>query len=292
MIWVWDVDPILLPLWGQFGIRYYGLLFSLLFVGGYFLFRWQVIRAGGTQDDAYNVILPGAIGVVAGARLGHVIFYEPGRLLSDPLWVFQVWEGGLASHGAVVGVMLALLYYARTYKQSYLEVLDRLTFSSALSAILVRIGNFFNSEIVGRVTDGTWGVRFPRFDRLPPDLAPLRHPSQLYEVVLGLVVLGALFWVDRSFGREKRPRGVLTGTFLAVCFLGRFLVEFFKEYQVLPNTFPLTMGQILSIPAVLAGIVIFWWSLKTRAPVRWMATPVEPVPPKPSGRPKKGKKRG
>jgi len=282
----WDVDPVLWSIGGVLELRYYGLIFSLMLAGGYLLFRWQIKRAGGSEDDALDLIVPGVIGTVAGARLGHVLFYDFHRLWAEPLWVFKVWEGGLASHGAAVGLIAALWYYARRHRHSLFECFDRFSFSAALGATLVRIGNFFNSEIVGRVTDGTWGVRFPRYDLLPPDQTPLRHPSQLYEAGLGVVVLALLLWVDRRFGRERRPRGLLAGTFLAAYFTGRFLVEFFKEYQVLPESFPLTMGQLLSMPGAAAGYVILWISLKQGLPAQWAAPAgANTRPVKTSGKP-------
>ena len=269
MHFTWDIDPVIVQIGGIIGLRYYGLLFSCLLLGGYFLFRWQVLRAGGSEDDVADMALPAVLGLVIGARLGHVIFYEPGRLLSDPLWVLQVWKGGLASHGALIGLLLAIYVYARRHGQSYAECLDRFTFGGALAAILVRIGNFFNSEIVGRVTDGYWGVRFPRWDLLPASEAPLRHPSQLYEAAMGMAVMGLLIWVDRKLGREKRPRGALAATFGAAYFTGRFFVEFFKDYQALPSDFPLTMGQVLSIPVAVYGMVWLHRCLKHPVPAHW-----------------------
>jgi hypothetical protein len=147
-----------------------------------------------------------------------------------------------------------------------LEGADRFAFSAALGATLVRVGNFLNSEIVGRETHADWGVRFVKFDGAN---APLRHPSQLYEVALGLFVLLCLYLVDRAFGKEKRPRALLISVFFVVYFAGRFTVEFFKEHQTLPADHPLTMGQYLSIPAFLLGLYGLQWSLKTRQPVGW-----------------------
>lgn len=269
MQFVWDIDPVLIHLGSSVGIRYYGVLFALVFVGGYFFFRWQILRAGGTEDDVAAILIPGALGTVIGARLGHVIFYEPGRVWSDPWWLFQVWKGGLASHGALIGLALALWYYARRRRQPLLECTDRFAFSAALGALLVRLGNFFNSEIVGRVTHGSWGVRFPRWDQVPAVQAPLRHPSQLYEAALALFTLGLLYIVDRRAGGEKRPRGLLSGLFLTVYFTGRFFLEFFKEYEAVPKDFPLTMGQMLSIPAAVAGMVLLWRTWKKPIGTRW-----------------------
>jgi prolipoprotein diacylglyceryltransferase len=135
-------------------------------------------------------------------------------------------------------------------RQSFIEGCDRFAFSAALGATLVRIGNFFNSEIEGRITGGNWGVRFPRYDRVADP--PLRHPSQTYEVILGLLVMAALVGVDRALGKEKRPRGVMISLFMALYFTGRFCVELFKGYQPGEAAAGLTTGQWLSLlPAAL-----------------------------------------
>src|SRR5690606_30293266 len=175
------------------GLRYYSLLFVGVFLGGYAFLNWQIQRGGGSEETAGDFIVYGVLGVLLGSRFGHVLFYDLDKALADPLWVLQIWTGGLASHGAVLGLILAMYLFTKRRGVPFLEGADRFSFSAALGATLVRLGNFFNSEIVGRKTDGDWGVRFPHFDG---DNAPLRHPSQLYEVVLGLFVMLCLYWVD------------------------------------------------------------------------------------------------
>jgi len=301
----WDVDPIAIEL-GPIQIRWYGLLFLGVFLGGYALFRWQVKRGGGSEDDATDIFIPAIVGVLVGARLGHVIFYAWDQAIRDPIWIFKIWEGGLASHGATIGLLLALWWYARRHRQATFEVLDRFAWSAALGATLVRLGNFVNSEIVGHATDQTWGVRFPRKDgyagmellrgvdspsglleRLQglltndwplqtANLAPLRHPTQLYEFGMGLLVMGILTLVDRALGREKRPRGVLISTFFVAYFIGRFLVEFLKEEQaeaLAGAGWPITMGQILSIPMALLGAGVLVWCLRRNQPAGWNIAP-------------------
>ncbi len=269
----WDVDPILVffPAWLSWlpvdGIRYYSLLYVGVFLGGYKLLDWQIRRAGGGPEDASDFVLYGVVAVLGGARMGHVFFYEWDRFVKDPLWLFKIHEGGLASHGATLGLLLAMKVFTKLRGQSFVEGCDRFAYSAALGSILVRIGNLFNSEIVGRVTNADWGVRFPRYDRIPDP--PLRHPSQIYEACLGLLVMAALLSVDRALGKEKRPRGVMISTFMALYFTGRFIVEYFKEYQPGETAVGLTTGQWLSVvPAALgyAGLVI---SLKKRIPARW-----------------------
>jgi phosphatidylglycerol:prolipoprotein diacylglycerol transferase len=260
---VWDINPIIFHVPGtELAVRYYGLIFSLVFLGGFILFYRQTIRAGGRPEEAYDLILPGFIGLLLGARLGHVLFYNFDRFINDPKWLFKVWEGGLTSHGAAIGLSLALIYFARRHHLPLLAVTDRFTFSAALGAALVRLGNFFNSEIVGRITTGPFGVKFPLYDQKPPTDCPVRFPSQLVEFGLGLFVLSFLFWADRRQGREKRPRGVLSAIFLVLYFLGRFLVEFIKERQGPNDDLILSKGQILSLPALALGLFLLWHCLK------------------------------
>ena len=204
-MFVWDVSPILLSA-GPIHVRYYGLLFALMLIGGYYLWQWQMLRGGHTQQQAEGFFLWGAIAVIAGARLGQVLFYNPARYLAHPIEILYIWRGGLASHGATIGLVLVLYLYARHEKLSKLEVLDRFSMSAALGATMVRLGNFMNSEIVGRVTDVPWAVKFPRcvYDRhLPLDLVPGRHPSQFYEAFLGLFVLLTLYFVDKKYKEER-----------------------------------------------------------------------------------------
>ncbi|MBU1238509.1 prolipoprotein diacylglyceryl transferase, partial [Myxococcota bacterium] len=208
-----------------------------------------------------------------GARFGHVFFYDWGYYSSHPAEIIQFWRGGLASHGATLGLIVALFWFGKKKKMSFAEVTDRFSFSAALGATLVRFGNFFNSEIVGRVTDQSWGVRFPRCaeDRFK-EVIPLRHPSQLYEGIMGALIILTLVLVDRKF-KEKRPRGLLGALFLSLYFTGRFIVEFFKEYQTgLRNDQLLTMGQVLSIPLAIAGYV--WLFILIKNPKPAQTTPV------------------
>jgi phosphatidylglycerol:prolipoprotein diacylglycerol transferase len=279
----WDVDPVLyhFPSWLSWmpvdGIRYYSLLYVGVFLGGYKLFDWQIRRAGGDPEDANDFVLYGVIAVLGGARMGHVFFYEWDRFLKDPMWLFMIHEGGLASHGATIGLLLAMYLFTKLRRQSFVEGCDRFAFSAALGSILVRIGNFFNSEIVGRKTNADWGVRFPRYDRvLDP---PLRHPSQIYEVGLGLCVMAALLIADRALGKEKRPRGVLMSLFMALYFTGRFVVEFFKEYQPGESTVGLTTGQWLSLLPALLGYAGIYLSFKKNIPAKWNLHRVPPDEP-------------
>lgn len=247
----WDVDPILLD--GPTPLRVYGLLMAAGLIGGFFLFRWQMLRAGHEEATASVFLAYALVAVIVGARLGHCLLYDRAVCFSPPWRVLLIWQGGLASHGALLGMLLATGLYARLHRLSLVDVLDRLALGSALATFCVRLGNFFNSEIVGRPTHADWGVRFPRFDRTLP-LAPLRHPVQLYEAALGLALLALLLLLDRRLG-ERRPRGLFAALFLAIYFGGRIALEQFKDWQALPPSAGVTMGQILSVAPALAGLL-------------------------------------
>jgi prolipoprotein diacylglyceryl transferase len=263
------------------------LLYVGVFLGGYKLLNWQIKRAGGSEEDASDFVMYGVIGVLGGARLGHVFFYDFDKFLEDPAWLFRIWEGGLASHGGTIGLMVAMWLFTKVKRQSFVEGSDRFAFSAALGSILIRFGNFFNSEIVGRPTDGSWGVRFVRHDGID---GVLRHPSQLYEALLGILVMLALLLADKLLGTEKRPRGTLICLFFGLSFAGRFLVEYWKDFQEwalcigsacpdtfvrgalmreLPSSSLLTEGQLLSIIPALAGFIGVVISLRKRVPAHW-----------------------
>lgn len=293
MTFVWDPNPEIFRM-GVFAIRYYGLLFVIVFIGGFYFLRWQMMRVGWREDDVSDFVIPGMLAVIIGARLGHVIFYEPKYYFSNPAEIIKFWKGGLASHGATIGLILAGFWYSKKKGMSMAEFGDRFSFSAATGAALVRLGNFFNSEIVGRVTDQTWGVKFPlcHEDRgLSLEQVPYRHPSQLYEFFMGAAILGILLLVDRRLG-EKRPRGFLISLFLVLYFLARFIVEFFKEFQGdIKEWHGLTMGQLLSVPLLFAGIVWMIWSVRHKLPAASIIPQYEPTKPQAKSHRNSGKRR-
>jgi prolipoprotein diacylglyceryl transferase len=297
---LWNVDPVMFRVAGR-EIRYYSFCFFLVFVLGYSLWHWQMRRAGHGLIPTSRLLLWAFVGVIVGSRLGHCLFYEPEVYLRHPLEILNLNRGGVSSHGATIGIFITLFLYARRYEYSFLEMADRFSLGGLLGSALVRIGNFFNSEIVGREWYGPWAVRFERFaahtqaawERLHGPLGwtaePLpRHPVQLYEAGGILGVLLVLLLIDRRTG-EGRPRGLFAGIFCGLYFLVRFHIEFAKEYlrfkelspdpvehviRILP-TEGLTMGQYLSIPFIAIGIGMAVWSLRTRLPAaqlsRWDA---------------------
>lgn len=263
---VWDINPTLLYL-GPLQLRYYGIIFASMLYIGFIIWKKQALRGGIPLEITDSYLLWGVVAVLAGSRLGHCLFYEPERYLAEPISLLYFWKGGLASHGATVGVIVSLILFSLRHNYRILEILDRFTMPSAVGAAAVRLGNFFNSEIVGRETDLPWAVRFPLHDCQSRELcsaAVPRHPSQLYEFAFGLFVLLTLYLADRFAGKERRPLGMMTGIFLTLYFMGRFFVEFVKEYQVdrlIESQSFLTMGQYLSIIPWAVGICILIWSL-------------------------------
>lgn len=264
----WDWDPILVHL-GPLQIRYYGLMFALTIYTGFAVWRREALRNGETPQFAEDFLWWGVVAIVGGARLGHVFFYEPITYLQNPLEIIKFWKGGLASHGATVGLMLALWGFGRKYQRSWRRLGDYLAPAIAIAAGGVRIGNFFNSEIVGRVTDVPWGVRFLRYcqiEGIPADQCLPRHPSQMYEFAMGATTFAILMALQKANIR-RAGSGLVAGAFLILYFSFRFTVEFFKEFQTeeLRTQGPLgaieeaigyhfTMGQWLSVIPVLMGV--------------------------------------
>jgi prolipoprotein diacylglyceryl transferase len=263
-------------------LRYYSLLFVVVFLGGHALLNWQVKRGGGSPEVASDFIVYGVLGVLVGARLGHVLFYDLDHAIQDPIWVFKIWTGGLASHGAVIGLIIAMYLFTKKRGVSFLEGSDRFAFSATLGATVVRIGNLLNSEIVGRVVpDQSWGMKFPRADIQggmertafsAEELAqvPWRYPSQIYEIALGISVFIGLLIADRLMGKEKRPRGAMISWFFVLYFGGRLFTERYKEIEALPQDAAISMGQYLSFPGLLIGLYGLYRAFKRKEPVGWM----------------------
>jgi len=243
-----DIDPTIFRFW-IFEVRYYGLLFGSAFITGYLILLWIWKKEEKPYEEVDVLVLYMALGVVIGARLGHTLFYQPGYYLSHPLEILKVWQGGLASHGAAIGLLIASFLYIRKFKYQFSWLCDRLTIPLSIGTSFIRLGNFTNSEIVGRATDLPWAVTFVRYDNVT------RHPSQIYEVMIGILLFIVLLLIYRKFGNRLKT-GTLFGSFITGYFSLRFLVEYFKEYQTLSQSFPFTMGQLLSLPFIILGVVI------------------------------------
>jgi prolipoprotein diacylglyceryl transferase len=250
----WDISPTIgIFEGGPLQIRWYGLFFALSFVLGYQIMQYIFQKEGKNLKDLESLTLTMILGTVLGARLGHCLFYSPEYYLSNPLEILKIWEGGLASHGAMLGIPFALWIFSRKHKDfEYFWIIDRIVIVVALSGFFIRMGNFFNSEIVGKVTDVPWAIVFSRIDEMP------RQPSQIYEAVtyLFIFMILAYRYVVNNFNIAK---GKSLGLFLMLIFGARFFWEFTKENQVdFESALPLNMGQLLSIPAVLVGAYLFF----------------------------------
>lgn len=255
---VWSVSPVALS-FGGLHIYWYGILFAAAILVGLEFMKWVFKSEQKELALLDSMFLYIVVGIVVGARLGHCLFYDPVFYLANPLKIFAIWEGGLASHGGGLGVLIALYLYVKKYKMGYLWLLDRVAIPTALFGFFVRMGNFMNSEIVGHQTQLPWGVVFSKIDMLP------RHPTQLYEALSYLAIFVLLLLVYR-FKRQKLTEGFLFGLFLTLIFSARILVEFVKEKQeayTLETLF--TTGQLLSIPFILFGLWLVFKSLKRGA---------------------------
>lgn len=255
----WNVDPEIFSL-GPFSIRYYGVLWATAFLAGFRIMSYIFKNEGKSENDLNDLFLYMFFGTIIGARLGHILFYDPINYLSNPLKILEVWKGGLASHGAAIGIPTAIYFYCRKHKdQSFLWVLDRIVITVALGGCFVRLGNLFNSEIIGTYTNLPWGFIF--VNAMPPETEP-RHPAQLYEALSYLVLFFILIGVYRKKWREMKE-GFIFGIFLIYLFTARFLIEFVKDVQeAFEKDMILKMGQILSIPFILLGIYILFFYKK------------------------------
>lgn len=263
----WDVTPEIIE--GYKTPNLYGLLFVTGLIIGYFVIR-KVFRKE-QIDDAYldKLVLYMVIATIVGARLGHVLFYGPyfgpDGYLSNPLEIFKVWEGGLASHGGAIAILIALYFYSkRVVKKPMIWILDRIAAPIAIAGCFIRLGNLVNSEIVGDPTNVPWAFSFPHYwntELQAFDLTP-RHPAQLYESIAYTLIFILLIYMYWKRSAWKKP-GVLFGTFLITLFGARFLIEFVKLGQAARDeNLLINTGQILSIPFVLAGVYILWRALK------------------------------
>ena len=237
--------------------RWYGLMFACAFIFGYSVTGKLYRDAARPQEDLDRLLIYVLIATVVGARLGHVFFYEADFYLRNIHLIPQVWTGGLASHGAAIGIIIAMYLYAKkTAGVNFMWVADRVVPGVAIGGMFIRIGNFFNSEIIGVPTNLPWAVVFERIDQLP------RHPSMLYESLLCILVLAVLFFIYRKY-QNNPPEGSLFGTFLVMLFTGRFLIEFTKVTLAdFRADDLLDMGQLLSIPLVLYGAWLLWKKVK------------------------------
>ena len=267
---IWDVSPDIftlsksIPIIGGFSLRWYGLLFALGFVAGYIIIL-KIFKKENIDEKVTDILFTYMFAfTLVGARLGEVFFYEPHYYLTHPLQILEVWHGGLASHGAAVGILLGLYIFSRTQHRSYIWVLDRIAIVVPLAGFFIRMGNLMNSEIIGKATTLPWGFVFERaFD--PQYTVGAHLPTQIFEGVAYLLIF---FFLYRYYWRhtENLKPGKLFGFFMLLVFSARFLIEFLKEPQEpWEQRMILDMGQLLSIPLIILGIIMLIWSNKQKA---------------------------
>ena len=249
----WNVNPELFTI-GDFGVRYYGLLFALAFIASGYFMNKMFVADGKSEKDVENLTLYIIIGTVVGARLGHCLFYDfKYYFIENPWEILNLRGGGLASHGAAIGIALAIYFFNRKYNFGYLWLLDKIAIVVAISGALIRFGNLMNSEIVGIPTTMPWGFIFVQNGE---NFA--RHPAQLYESLSSLFIFIGLYWA--FFKTDiKYYQGKIAGIFFVILFSLRFLYEFLKENQeAFEDNLVLNMGQILSIIPVVIGFYLFF----------------------------------
>ncbi len=257
----WNVDPELFS--GFVTVRWYGLMFAIGFLVGYEIVARMFKHEGAPERWLGILLIYVVIATIVGARLGHVFFYEWDVYRADPIKILYIWEGGLASHGGTVAIIIAvILFSVFVTKKSPLWTFDRLVIAIALVGGLIRLGNLFNSEIFGTATDLPWGFMFVRsreWHELYEGQAV--HPTQIYEALCYFALFGLLMWMYWKKNAEERP-GLILGVFFIGIFLPRFLIEFIKNDQVAREaTMSLNIGQQLSIPFILLGVFLVIYAM-------------------------------
>jgi phosphatidylglycerol:prolipoprotein diacylglycerol transferase len=245
-----DIDPVAFAI-GPLTVHWYGIMYIVAFGGAWALasYRGKRSEPPWSSEQVSDLVFYGALGAVLGGRFGSVIFYNFDRFLADPLWLLRVWEGGMSFHGGFLGVLLAMYLYSRSIKRDFWSTMDFIAPMVPFGLGAGRIGNFIGGELWGRPTEMPWGMVFPHVDSLA------RHPSQLYQALLEGLVLFTIVWL---FSARPRPRLAVSGLF-ALCYGSfRFLVEFFRQPDEQLGFIAfnwLTMGQLLSLPMIIAGAV-------------------------------------
>lgn len=274
---VWDVDPWLVQFGDSFGVRWYGLLFASGFLFGYLIFNRYFKKDGISTEVLDQLTIYMALGTIIGARLGHCFFYDFEYFSKHPLEILMVWKGGLASHGAFIGIIISLYLFVKKTGISLLWVMDRIAVVTALAGFFIRMGNLMNSEIYGRATDLPWGFSFVRdrssranfYDQITGEFLGKHlpcHPTQIYEALSYLFIFILLFWVIRKYAPILKE-GIIFGLFMILVFSARFLIEFVKfeqsDFEVnMISKLHINMGQLLSIPLILIGVGVLFWVRK------------------------------
>jgi len=253
-----DIDPVLVTI-GPVSIHWYGIMYLIGFTAVWYLGRIRVKgHRGWTDETLSDLIFYGALGVILGGRLGYVLFYNLSSYIENPLNIFHIWEGGMSFHGGLIGVLIAMALFSRKTGLAFFNITDFLAPMVPIGLGAGRIGNFINGELWGRVTDAPWGMVFPD----PASGLLPRHPSQIYEALTEGLLLFLVLWL---FSRRPRPRMAVSGLFLLGYGCLRFLMENYRnpDSQLGFIAFDwLTLGQLLSIPLILAGILLLLFAYR------------------------------
>lgn len=247
------INPVAVSI-GPIKVHWYGIMYLVAFISAWFLANWRVKRYAlkWSAEQIGDLIFYAALGVVLGGRIGYMLFYNTTQLLQDPLSLFKIWQGGMSFHGGLIGVLLAISFFAHKIKKSFLDVADFVTPLVPIGLAFGRVGNFINGELWGRITNMPWGMVFPFVDEQP------RHPSQLYEIGLEGIGLFIIVW---WYASKPRPAGCVAAIFLIFYAISRLIVECFRQpdKQLGFVAFHwLTMGQLLSIPMLCIGLFLWW----------------------------------
>lgn len=256
----WNFDPIAFTL-GPIPIHWYGICWAGAFLQAEYLVRHKFKTMGRSDVDVATLTMFTLFGTVIGARLAHVLFYDPAYYLSHPFKIVALWEGGLASHGGAIGFVLALAWAKRRYAKGVplMTLLDAAALPAAIGGAIVRVANFLNSEIVGIPTNAAWGVVFEQIDGQP------RYPVQLFEAAAYLIIAGGLWLYDQRHDELRQRPGRLAGIFFMAVFSARALIEVWKTPQAVYESGAMgTVGQWLSLPFVLLGIYLYWHAGRCR----------------------------
>ena len=256
----WDASPIIFSL-GPLALRWYGLAFAIGFIVGYNIVA-KMFKHEGAPEKWLGILLTYVVvATIIGSRLGHVFFYQWDYYSQHPGEIFKIWEGGLASHGGVIGNFIAVwLFSIFVTKKSVSWTVDRLVVPVALVAGLIRLGNLMNSEIYGGVTDLPWGFIFVRDGQTLP-----MHPTQIYEALCYFALFGVLMWMYWKKNAQERP-WLISGVFFIGVFVSRFIIEYVKNVQVgkeveMIANYGINMGQLLSIPFIIMGVVMVVYAM-------------------------------
>ena len=255
-----DIDPIAIAL-GPIKVHWYGLMYVLGLLALWFFAarRARQPGSGWTPEQVSDFVFYGALGVILGGRIGYMLFYNLSHYIEHPLNVLKVWQGGMSFHGGLLGVLLAMLYFARKTGKTFFTVADFIAPWVPIGLGLGRLGNFINQELWGRTTDVPWGMVFREGGPLP------RHPSQLYQAALEGVAMFVILWL---FARKPRPTASVSGLFLICYGVFRVITEFVREPDAQLGYLAfgwLTMGQVLSVPMILFGVGLMVWAYKKKA---------------------------